>query len=330
MPRRARLDATGALHHIMVRGIDKANIFRDAEDKARFLERLGQNVQDSKCSIYAWVLMDNHVHLLFRSGQTGISAVMRKLLTWYAQYFNRKHSRKGHLFENRYKSILCDEDNYLLALVRYIHLNPVRAKIIETMAELDRYPWTGHRAIVDKAKYPWMDTATVLAQFGGTKRKAGNAYRRFMQEGMDQGHDPQFSGGGLVRSLGGWSNVLSMRRKGQKEEVDERILGSGDFVHQVIKEAEEKSLRQMKLKKSGLTLIKIIEQECKKSEVSRKELESGSRRSKVSQTRAEIAQRGMIELGLPAAEIARHLGVATSSITRAVEKLRSSPTMQRK
>ena len=173
---------------------------------------------------------------------------------------------------------------------------------------------------IDKAKYPWMDTATVLARFGGTKRKAGNAYRRFMQEGMDQGHDPQFSGGGLVRSLGGWSNVLSMRRKGHKEEVDERILGSGEFVHQVIKEAEQKSLRQMKLKRLGLTLIKIIEQECKKSGVSRKELESGGRRSKVSQTRAEIAQRGMIELGLPAAEIARHLGVATSSITRSVEK----------
>jgi len=330
MPRRARLDATGALHHIMVRGIDKANIFRDAEDKARFLERLGQNVQDSKCSIYAWVLMDNHVHLLFRSGQAGISAVMRKLLTWYAQYFNRKHGRKGHLFENRYKSILCDEDNYFLALVRYIHLNPVRAKIIETMTELDRYPWTGHRTVIDKAKCPWMDTATVFAQFGGTKRKATREYRRFIQEGMNLGHDPMFSGGGLVRSLGGWSNVLSMRRKGQKEEVDERILGSGDFAHQVIKEAEEKSLRQMKLKRSGLTLIKVIEQECKKSEVSRKELESGSRRSKVSQLRAEIAQRGMKELGLPAAEIARHLGVATSSITRAVERMGSRLTTQRK
>jgi hypothetical protein len=138
---------------------------------------------------------------------------------------------------------------------------------------------------------------------------------------MDQGHDPQFSGGGLVRSLGGWSNVLSMRRKGQKEETDERILGSGDFVHQVIKEAEEKSLRQMKLKKSGLTLIKIIEQECRKGQVNRMELESGSRRSKVSQARAQIARRGMKELGLSAAEIARHLGVATSSITRAVDKI---------
>ncbi len=330
MPRHARLDAPGALHHIMVRGIDKSNIFRDAEDKARFLERLGQNVQGSKCSIYAWVLMDNHVHLLFRSGQDGISAVMRKLLTWYAQYFNRRHGRKGHLFENRYKSILCDEDNYLLALVRYIHLNPVRAKIIQTMAEMDKYPWSGHRAVIEKAKYPWMDTATVLSQFGGTKRKARNEYRRFMQEGMDQGHDPQFSGGGLVRSLGGWSNVLSMRRKGHKEETDERILGSGDFVHQVIKEAEEKSLRQMKLKRSGLTLIKIVEQECRKGQVSRMELESGSRRSKVSQARAQIARRGMKELGLSAAEVARHLGVATSSITRAVNKIEIRDTMQRK
>lgn len=321
MPRQARLDVPGALHHIMVRGIDKSNIFRNTEDKARFLERLGQNVQDAQCAVHAWVLMDNHVHILFRSGQDGISAVMRKLLTWYAQYFNRRHGRKGHLFENRYKSILCDEDNYLLALVRYIHLNPVRAKIMQTMPEMDKYPWSGHRAMIEKAKYPWMDTATVLAQFGGTKRKAIKEYRRFMLEGMDQGHDPQYSGGGLVRSLGGWSTVLSMRRKGQKEETDERILGSGDFVHQVIKEAEDKSLRQMKLKRSGLTLTKIIEQECKKEQISRKELESGSRRSKVSQARGRIARRGMEEIGLPAAEIARHLGVATSSITRAIAKL---------
>jgi putative transposase len=81
MPRQARLDVPGALHHIMVRGIDKTKIFRDDQDKAAFLERLGQNVLEADCSVYAWVLMDNHVHLLFRSGRQGISAVMRKLLT---------------------------------------------------------------------------------------------------------------------------------------------------------------------------------------------------------------------------------------------------------
>ena len=125
MPRQARLDVPGALHHIMVRGIDKSQIFRDDEDKARFLERLGQNVEEGKSAVYAWALMDNHVHILFKSGKDGISTVMRKLLTWYAQYFNRRHRRTGHLFENRYKSILCDEDNYLLALIRYDYLGDV-------------------------------------------------------------------------------------------------------------------------------------------------------------------------------------------------------------
>jgi hypothetical protein len=198
------------------------------------------------------------------------------------------------------------------------------------MTELDKYPWSGHRAINEQAKYSWMDISTVLAQFGDTKSKAIKEYRQFMLEGMAQGHDSQFSGGGLVRSLGGWSSVVSMRSKDQQEETDERILGSGDFVHQVMKEAEIKSLRQIKLKRSGLTLRKIIEQECKRANVSQNELESGSRRSMASRTRAEIARRSMEELGLSAAEIARHLGVATSSITRAVAKTRNHVTTQRR
>ncbi len=97
MPRQARLDASGALHHVMVRGINKSVIFADDQDKTRFLERLGQNVINGECSIYAWVLMDNHAHILFKSGRQGISVVMCKLLTWYAQYFNRRHRRIGYL-----------------------------------------------------------------------------------------------------------------------------------------------------------------------------------------------------------------------------------------
>ena len=127
MPRRARLDATGALHHIMVRGIDKANIFRDAEDKIRFLERLGQNVQGSQCSIYAWALMDNHVHLLFRSGKRNLCR-HEKTPYLVCPILQPQAQAEGTSLENRYKSILCDEDNYLLALVRYIHLNPFEQK----------------------------------------------------------------------------------------------------------------------------------------------------------------------------------------------------------
>ena len=305
----------------MVRGIDKSDIFRDDQDKTRFLERLGQTVSEGKSTVYAWVLMDNHVHILFKSGKDGISAVMRKLLTWYAQYFNRKHRRTGHLFENRYKSILCDEDNYLLALIRYIHLNPIRANIVATIEQLDRHPWSGHRTLIGKARHPWMDVDHALSEFGTTRRKAINEYRRFMQEGQNQGHLPELTGGGLIRSKGGWYQVLSARRSGRKEEYDERILGSGDFVNAILKEAEEKTSRQLKLRRSGKTIEKIIEEECRKERISPNELKGGGRRRKVSARRTTIAGRCLDELGLSMAEIARHVGVTTSSIAKAVARL---------
>jgi len=305
----------------MVRGINKSVIFKDDQDKARFLERSGDAITEGQCRVHAWVLMNNHVHILFRSGRDGISAVMRKLLTWYAQYYNRRHKRTGHLFENRYKSILCDEDNYLLALVRYIHLNPIRAGIVKTIEELDRYPWSGHRSIIGKAKYPWMNTETVLSRFGSAPRKALHEYRKFMREGMGQGRLEELTGGGLIRSQGGWSQVLAMRRRGREEEYDERILGSGDFVNSILKETVDRQLRQLKAKRAGKTVQNIIEEECRKQGISLQELKEGGKRRKVSDTRAIIALRSRDELGLTAAEIARNVGVNTSAVTRAIERV---------
>jgi REP element-mobilizing transposase RayT len=305
----------------MIRGINKSAIFEDDQDRSRFLDRLGQKVVETQSSIYAWALMETHCHLLVRSGGPGISALMRKLLTWYAQYYNRRHGRTGHLFENRYKSILCDEETYLLALVRYIHLNPIRAKVVKTMKELDGYPWSGHRMIIAKDEYAWMDRAHVLSQFAETKGKAIRKYRRFVQEGLGEGHNPMLTGGGLIRSQGGWSQVLALRRKEEKELSDERILGGGDFVDRVLQEAEERQLRQMKLRRRGRGIEDIIQEECRKRKVSEAELRKGSRRSRVSEARAAIAYRGKEELGISGAEIARHLGVNTSSINRSLARI---------
>jgi putative transposase len=134
------------------------------------------------------------------------------------------------------------------------------------------------------------------------------------------GPQPESTGGGLVRSKGGWSQVLSARRNGRKEKYDERILGSGDFVNAILKEAEEKTLRQLKLQRSGKTLSKIIDQECHETQISRNELKGGSRRRAVSALRIKVARRGLDELGLSLAEIARHVGVSTSGIARAVKR----------
>ena len=148
MPRKTRIDAPGALHHIIVRGIERKKIFKDDTDRVKFLERLGAILTDTKTHCLAWTIIPNHFHLLLRTGATLISSVMRRLLTGYAIYFNRRHRRSGHLFQNRYKSILCQEDAYLLELVRYIHLNPVRAKLVTDYNELQNYPFCDTRGDV--------------------------------------------------------------------------------------------------------------------------------------------------------------------------------------
>lgn len=162
-------------------------VFRADRDMDHFLERLGEILQDTKTPCYAWALMPNHVHLLLKTGTVPLSTVMRRLLTSYALWFNRKHNRSGHLFQNRFKSILCQEDAYLLELVRYIHLNPVRSGIFQDLDGLDRYPYSGHSVLMSKKKLEWQDTRWVLGLFGKGLTAARVAYRSFVEKGIEQG-----------------------------------------------------------------------------------------------------------------------------------------------
>ena len=152
MPRQPRLNAPGALQHVMARGIERRKIFRDDKDRVSFLERLALILEETQTQCYAWALIPNHFHILLRNGPTPLSKVMRRLMTGYAVTFNGRHKRRGHLFQNRYKSVICEEDPYLLELIRYIHLNPLRAKLVHDLKGLDKYPWTGHSAILGRGK----------------------------------------------------------------------------------------------------------------------------------------------------------------------------------
>lgn len=185
------------------------------------------------------------------------------------------------------------------------------------MHELDRYPWSGHSAVMGKKNNDWMDISYVLTQFGSRKNAARTAYRSFVMEGMKQCRLPYLTGGSLVRSKGGWSRVESA----SGAEYDERILGSGYFVNAVFKEIEEKTRLQLKLRRAGTTIGKIIDQECKGINISREKLKGDSRRRKVCVLRVQIAKRGLDVLGLSLAEIARHVGVSTSGIARAIKRL---------
>ena len=324
MPRGARLDSAGTLHHVMLRGIERGDIVYEDEDREDFVDRMGNQARATGTCVYAWALMNNHAHILLRSGDEGLPVFMRRFLTGYAVAFNRRHGRYGHLFQNRYKSIVCEEDAYFKELVRYIHLNPLRAGIVASMKELDRYGWCGHAAVMGKIRLGWQDVAGVLKWFGKTKTEAREAYREFVRQGIAQGRRPDLVGGGLIRSIGGWSAVKALRARGGGEEIgDERVLGSGDFVETLLQDADERSKRQMPMSERIEQARRRVAAGCRVVGVTENALSSGSRRRCVSTVRRRLAMELTGEMGLSLAETARQLGVSTSAVWRIIEANKS-------
>ncbi len=324
MPRQARLDAPGTLHHVIVRGLERGAIVRDDPDRDAFVTRLGTVAQATGTTIYAWALLPNHAHLLIRSGSAGLPRFMRRLLTGYAIVFNRRHKRVGYLFQNRYKSIVCQEDTYFHELVRYIHLNPLRAKLVPDLRALDRYPWCGHATIMGHVPRPWQDRGGVLAVFGRTERKAVRAYRDYVREGVPLGRRPELVGGGLVRSAGGWAQVRALRRKKQPPSGDPRILGNGAFVDALMREAEKRQEAALRRGPTPAETAAVIAKCCRQAGVSVEELAKGGRRGPLSVVRGEIAGALVEKLGLSLAQTARQLGVSTAAISKILSKANAS------
>ena len=320
MPRQARLDAPGTFHHIIVRGIEKRQIVDDDKDRKSFVDRMGSLALETGTAIYAWALMDNHAHIFLRSGPPGLSKYMRRFLTGYAVFYNRRHGRHGHLFQNRYKSIVVEEDAYFQELVRYIHLNPLRAGIIDSISKLERYRWCGHSVILGKLKNDWQDKEYVLKWFGKRIGDARRTYRKFVENGVEQGHRSDLIGGGLIRSQGGWIAVKDMLRQGVREKSDERILGSGEFVQQLIQQSDIERKRQFSMKENLEQAIWYIKRECKDEGVDIKALRAGSRRRIVSRLRNRLIQNLVEYFGLSLAETGRQMGVSSSAIAKALDR----------
>jgi len=320
MPRQARLDCSGTLHHVMIRGIERRRIVDDKEDRNHFVTRLGECASDTKTKIYAWALMPNHAHILLRSGPRGLAPFMRRFLTGYAVNYNLRHKRHGHLFQNRYKSIVCDEDAYFTELVRYIHLNPLRGEEVRDLSELDRYPWCGHSVVMGRRERPWQDCDFVLSWFGNRGGEARKEYRAYVKEGISEGRRLDLVGGGLIRSMGGWSEVLSLRRSKEKALCDERILGSGEFVEELLREADEKIAHRLSGEERRLKAARMIRESCRMEGIGIEELRGGSRRGRIPEIRLKLALRLIDEAGLSLAEIGRQLGVTTSAVSKSIRK----------
>jgi putative transposase len=343
LPRQARLDAPGLLQHVMARGIERTKVFRDDEDRESFLSRFADVLESTQTQCYAWALVPNHFHALLRTGTTPLSKVMRRLMTGYAVSFNRRYKRRGHLFQNRYKSIVCEEDPYLLELLRYIHLNPVRAGMVKDMKGLDDYPWTGHSVVLGRSRNPLIpqpanpptgrnksfdsltrrpfDTLTrapvdslaektiedVLLHFGDSVRVARRRYREFVEKGVAQGRREDLQGGGLVRSAGGDKGILSGRKKEERENGDERVLGSGDFVNEALSKA---GAQWEQRKKPGMSMEALIERVGSCLDVKTESILSSKCRGKASEARSLICHLAVNGMGYSTSDAARALWIS--------------------
>ena len=321
MPRTARLDAPGALHHVMVRGLEGRALYRDDADRRDFVERLGAACTASGTRVFAWALLPNHAHVLLASGVDGLSALMRRVLTGYAGMFNRRHRRHGYLFQNRFKSILVEEEPYLLELVRYIHLNPLRAGIIHEISELDRYEWTGHARLMGWRSDPWQDVHTVLAQFGARLGAARSAYRAFLVAGLQTGDRSDLSGGGLRRSRRAWERRTAVRRGREDWAFDERVLGSSKFVEHVLAQCAPQARVARPSEQDWVRCLEsLISDAAVATGLSAAEIGSGSKRPAVVAARTIVSSAALRAHGIPLTVVASTLAVSPRSVLRAAQR----------
>ena len=212
MARKPRIEFEGAFYHVITRGNQRQKIFRDEKDYKKYLEILSEYKKQYKYCLYSYILMNNHIHLLLETQDFPLSKIQQGINQRYTMYFNKKHKTVGHLFQGRYKAILCDKDKYLLSLIKYIHLNPVRAKAVKSYED---YKWSSHRNYTERMKDGIVDVEQVLRMFSEDKSQARRLYKEFMSDG------------------------INIKKEDIYRTVDQRILGDERFVERVTEKADE-------------------------------------------------------------------------------------------
>jgi REP element-mobilizing transposase RayT len=309
MARPLRIQYPGAFYHVTSRGNERRAIVRDDKDRWLFIRILEDTVETFGVVIHAWILMDNHYHLLVETPEANLSQAIRHLNGIYTMRFNRKHGRTGHLFQGRYKAILVDKNIYLMELSRYVVLNPVRAKIVKHPRE---WKWGSYRATAGYEETPaWLETRWLLEQFHSARHKAQERYRQFVMEGLKQKESP-------------WDKLTSQILLG-KEEFAEHIRGKMRGKHH-----EEAPRRQQEL---GLPKAQeILEKAAKTYGVKVRDIVVPARRVNEGRDVGIWALRQACRLSLD--KIGKIMGVKYSAVSHAVarmkKKIREDKKFERK
>jgi REP element-mobilizing transposase RayT len=294
VPRKPRIEIAGGLYHVITRGNNRRRIFRSRDDFIKFTKILVQQKAKVPFYLYAYCLMPNHVHLLVEMQEDKISRIMQRVLTAYSHYYNRKYARVGHLFQGRYKSSLCETSQYLAELVRYIHLNPVRAKLVERP---EQYEFSGHQAYLGLDKSGLVDVEPVLRHFGGRRKRAIEVYCQFLAAGIGQRSGTDFY-------------------KANKAAV----LGNEEFLEEIKHRVGEFRARRVELRR--ISIDDLIRSAERISGLSRLEVCGKSRNRRTVAAREAVIVVGR-EFGMSNRELAEGLRIDASAVTRRIDAARA-------
>lgn len=325
MPRAARIDYPGLLQHVIIRGIERRKIFLDDQDRQSFLDRFSHLLEQSGTDCLGWALLDNHAHFLLRIGPTtSLARFMRRLLTGHATAFNLRHRRSGHLFQNRYKSIVCEEEPYLLELVRYIHLNPMRAGLVPDMIALGSYPWCGHGVLQGDRSFRGQVTIEILQRFSDRLPRARQLYRQFVADGVKQGHRSELIGGGMRRST-----QLAESEEEEGECVfDQRVLGKSEFVGQVLQRIEPE------LAVAKVPLTELLQRVAHLFDLPAEQLRQRKRSRPVTEARSLLCYFAVREMGMSGERVGRVLNISRAAVSFAAGRgevlVAEDPTLREK
>jgi len=317
MPRKARIDAPGALHYVLLKGMEGKEIFQDEADRDNFLDRLAHLLKETSSSCYAWALMPTQIHLLLKTGKSPISSLLHRLLTGYVVTYNKRHRRHGPLFHSRYRAILCQEASYLLELVRYIHLNPLHHGVVRGFSELGRYWYAGHSFILAKRKNDWQDVDHVLKHFGSRRPRSLERYNEYMKTGLEESkkaHRKTWRGFAL-------SEVRRLRKDPSTAGKDERILGDSRFVDGALLNAEKQSLIKRELRPAGPRDLEELSQKASALfGIKTEEIYLPSKSPGPVRARSLFCFWAVAELGMTATSLAKELRISQPAVSISVKR----------
>ena len=289
MPRKPRLHFPGAFYHVMLRGNAGDPIFSDDRDRYRLYLILQCAVEKFHCRIHAFCLMRNHIHLVMEVGDVPLSRIMQNVSLRFTKWINASQSRTGHLFQGRYKALLVDADAYLLELVRYVHLNPVRAGAAGLPED---YPWTGHRGYLGKELIPWLTTDLVLNVLSPRIGPARKAYETFVAGGTGEGRRSEFHFGSH----------------------EGRILGDDAFADDVLLRTRQKGEREY-------SLAEVVGEVCARFRISEEQLKAPGKVRPMTEARAVAAAIVRESPHLRMTDLAKLLGRDLSALGKAAQRI---------